>query len=158
MLLNVDGEGDLEVQNSPFGLGTERTLEDYERYAGIRFRDRGLQEYTKQNNYPPNPEVEDYENSFFSKFRHCIDVHVNSVPETDYEFWVVAFHGKDDVDLYRKDCDEAEIKTLMRAAEKNDGWINIWREYQGPVPDYYVVWPYSKSKGWCDRITGNLKE
>jgi hypothetical protein len=23
-------------------------------------------------------------------------------------------------------------------------------------PKYWVVWPYSTSKGWCERITGNL--
>jgi hypothetical protein len=24
------------------------------------------------------------------------------------------------------------------------------------MPTYWVVWPHSESKGWCDRITGRL--
>ena len=24
------------------------------------------------------------------------------------------------------------------------------------LPEYWVVWPHSESKGWCERITGNL--
>ena len=31
--------------------------------------------------------------------------------------------------------------------------VNILREEK---PKYWVVWPHSKSKGWCDRLTGNL--
>lgn len=38
-----------------FGLGTERTLEDYEQYAGISFKARRVQEYTLRNLEPPNP-------------------------------------------------------------------------------------------------------
>ena len=156
MLLNVDGEGNPEVQTSAFGLGNIRTLEDYERYAGIRFRDRGIQEHTKQNKFPPNPAVEDYENSFFQKFKHCIDIHENSLPEKDYEFWVVAFHDEKGQDIYREDCDKKEVDRLLAGAKNKDGWINIWREYNGPKPSRWVVWPYSTAKQWCKRIEGNL--
>jgi len=24
------------------------------------------------------------------------------------------------------------------------------------MPSHWVVWPHSESKGWCDRITGQL--
>lgn len=155
-LLNVDGEGEELIQTSAFGLGTIRTIEEYEKYAGLRFRDRAIQQYTLDNKFPPNPEVEDYENSFFQKFKHCIDVHENSFPENDYEFWVVAFHDKDGKDIHRRDCDKKEIDRLLAGAKSKDGWINIWREYNGPKPDKWIIWPYSTSKQWCERIEGKL--
>ena len=156
-LLGIDGEANEEVQKSMYGLGNVRTLQDYEKYAGIRFRDRAVQQYTLDNKYPPNPEVEDYDNSFFSKFKHCIDIHEDSLPEEDYEVWVVAFLDKDGKDIFRKDCDKNEIASLRKAAKNKDGWINIWREYTGQFPHKWLIWPYSTSKGWCDRIERELK-
>lgn len=155
-LLDIDGEGNEEYQNGPYGLGKVRTLEDYTKYSGIRFPDRAIQQYTLDNKYPPNPEVEDYENSFFQKFRHCLDIHINSVPEDDYEFWCVAFHDRYGRELFRKDCDANEIKGMIKASEDKDGWINIWREYNGPKPHKWVVWPFSTSKQWCEKLEGRL--
>ena len=157
-LLGIDGEEDKDLQNGPYGLGDERSLDDYTKYSGIRFSDRGVQKYTLDNQIAPNPDVLNYEESFFSKFKHCIDIHKNSVAEKDYEFWVVAFHDKEGKDLYREDCNKQEVERLLSNSENNDGWINLWREYNGPVPHKWIVWPYSTSKGWCERITGNLKD
>jgi hypothetical protein len=39
----------------PFGCGTARTVADYEAYAGISFRHRRVQAYTRQGQEPPNP-------------------------------------------------------------------------------------------------------
>jgi hypothetical protein len=38
-----------------------------------------------------------------------------------------------------------------------DGYCKVWREFQTESkPKYWVVWPHSESKDWCERITGNL--
>jgi hypothetical protein len=87
-------------------------------------------------------------------FKHCVDVGYSSVPEKDYDFWVVAFHNDKDETLFRKDADKNEITNMMRDP---DGYCKIWREFQtDALPDYWVVWPYSESKGWCERITGRI--
>jgi hypothetical protein len=39
----------------PFGCGPVRTLAEYEAYAGISFRHRRVQEYTRRGEEPPNP-------------------------------------------------------------------------------------------------------
>lgn len=97
---------------------------------------------------------DEWKNSFATVFKHCIDVGYSSVPEKDYDFWVVAFHGKDDSTLYRKDADTNEISGFFRDP---DGYCKIWREFQtDEIPSYWVVWPHSQSKGWCERITGEL--
>lgn len=87
-------------------------------------------------------------------FKHCIDVHKESLPENDYDFLVVIFLDKNGAGLYRKDADTDEIKRLL---EIEGEWLKIWRSYAGPVPDKWLVQPHSVSKGWCDRIEGNLR-
>lgn len=155
-LFGMDGEVQ-EGHEGPYGFGSVRTLEEYEMYAGVSFKRRGVQKYTLDKLYPPNPEYVTYgefEESITSIFKHCIDVGFDRVPENDYEFWVVAFHDKNDQTMFRKDADKMEIKRLMTDP---DGYCKVWREFDTvEKPEYWVVWPYSKSKGWCDRITGNL--
>ena len=156
-LFEMDGEVN-DVDCGKYGFGTERTLRDYEIYAGIRFQKRAVQQYTLDKQYPPNPTIynseEEWENSFASIFKHCIDINFSQVPEQDYEYWVVAFHNEKDETIFRKDADKNEIANMMRDP---DGYCKVWRDFQTThKPKYWVVWPYSTSKGWCNRLTGNL--
>ena len=41
--------------DSVYNFGTVRTIEDYELYAGVRFKDRFISDYTKNHFLPPNP-------------------------------------------------------------------------------------------------------
>ena len=154
-LFEMDGE----VKDIDFGIydfGTERTLLDYERYAGLSFKKRAIQQYTLDNNLAPNPPLYDeaFDKSFLSIFKHCIDIGFDKVPLNDYEFWVVAFHNDKDETIYRKDADINEINGIKSDV---DGYGKIWREFQTEnKPKYWVVWPFSTSNGWCERITGDL--
>lgn len=155
-LFGMDGEKQ-EGHDGPYGFGKNRTLRDYEKYAGILFERRAIQQYTLDKNYPPNPvfdSEEEWLKSFSRIFKHCIDVSFSSVSEEDYEFWVVAFHDEAGETLYRKDADKDEIKRIRNDKE---GYCKIWREFQTTKqPKKWVVWPYSSSKGWCDRIEGQI--
>ena len=155
-LLGVDGE----IYDGDYSewFGTERTIRDYEKYAGLIFETRGIQQETIDKKYPPNTynfeTEEEWKNSFSTIFKHCIDINYASIPEDDYEFWVVAFHNEKDETLYRKDADIHEIN---RCKTDPDGYCKVWREFNTTQkPKYWVVWPFSKSKGWCERLTGNL--
>ena len=156
-LFGMDGE-EVTMDFSKYGFGTERTLRDYEIYSGLLFSKRAVQQYTLDKNYPPNPYIFETEEelmaSYASIFKHCIDVGFTQVPEKDYEFWVVAFHDENDETIFRKDADINEINMMMNDP---DGYCKVWRDFQTVYkPKYWVVWPYSTSKGWCERITGNL--
>jgi glycosyltransferase involved in cell wall biosynthesis len=155
-LFGMDNEPQ-DIEFGIYGFGKVRTLQDYEAYSGLCFKTRGVQQYTLDNNLAPNPQIKDkqkYEDSFLSVFKHCIDVGYSSVPEKDYEYWVVAFHDKNDNTMYRRDADINEIQNFFNDP---DGYCKVWREFQTKeIPRYWVVWPYSKSKGWCERISGNI--
>jgi hypothetical protein len=157
-LFGMDGEIYNEEEFGQFGFGKVRSLRDYEKYAGLLFSKRAVQQYTLDKKYPPNPydyaTEEEWINSFAKIYKHCIDISFDSVPLDDYEFWVVAFHGPNDETLFRKDADKNEI---MRLKTDPDRFCRIWRDFlTSETPSYWVVWPYSESKGWCDRITGQL--
>lgn len=156
-LFGMDGETQ-QGHDGLYGFGTIRSLRDYEIYSGLLFSDRAIQQWTIDKNYPPNPynynNEQEWKDSFAKIFKHCIDVGYTSVPEKDYDFWVVAFHGENDETLFRKDSDKNEIDSYFRDP---DGYCKVWREFQTSYsPKYWVVWPHSESKGWCERITGNL--
>jgi glycosyltransferase involved in cell wall biosynthesis len=156
-LFGMDGE-EVTMDFSKYGFGTERSLRDYEIYSGLLFSKRAVQQYTLDKNYPPNPYIfeteEELMDSYASIFKHCIDIGFTQVPENDYEFWVVAFHDENDETIHRQDADINEINMMKHDP---DGYCKVWREFQtAHKPKYWVVWPYSTSKGWCERITGNL--
>lgn len=159
MLFGMDGECSpcVQKQLEPYTFGTERSLQDYEAYSGLRFSDRAVQQYTIQNNFAPNPKIEDpeeYYNSFHHIFKHCIDIGYDSVPENDYEFWAVAFENEKGETIYRKDADPTEINNMKNDI---DGYCKVWRQFNyNGKPHKWVVWPYSTSKGWCPKLEGYL--
>jgi len=155
-LFGMDGETQ-EGHDGQYGFGSVRTLEDYEKFAGISFKMRGIQQHTLDKNYPPNPEFEtqeEWDESILTIFKHCIDIGFDKVPEEDYDFWAIAFHDENDETMFRQDADAEEIKRLKRDP---DGYCKIWRQFNtSKKPNHWVVWPHSESKGWGERITGNL--
>jgi hypothetical protein len=155
-LFSMDDEENMN--HGKYGFGKVRSLRDYEKYSGLLFSKRAVQQYTLDKGYPPNPydfnSEEEWLKSFTSVFKHCIDIGFTQVPEKDYDFWVVAFHNEKDETIYRQDADKNEIQRMM---SDPDGYCKVWREFlTDSKPKYWVVWPHSESKGWCDRITGNL--
>lgn len=156
-LFGMDGL-EQEGHDGKYGFGKVRSLRDYEKYSGLLFEKRAVQQYTLDKHYPPNPynysNEDEWKADFAIIFKHCIDIGYSQVPEKDYDFWVVAFHDETDETIFRKDADKGEIARMMNDP---DGYCKVWREFQTThKPKYWVVWPHSESKGWCERITGNL--
>ena len=156
-LFEMDGEKK-DIDFGPYGFGDKRTLQDYEKYAGLNFKKRAVQQYTVDNNLAPNPYTfkseKEWEASFLQIFKHCIDVRYDQVPEKDYDFWCVAFKDKEGKDVFRKDADKDEIQRMFNDPDK---YCKVWREFNcETMPASWLVWPHSISKGWSDPITGKI--
>ena len=140
-----------------FDLGTERTLRDYEKYAGIHFKKRSVQRYTYDHNYPPNPVIEneeEWENSFMFSFYHLLQFDKNQFKHDDYDFWVCAFDDEDGKEVWRQDYNEQQVKSIM--ASQGD-WYNEEKFFlTDKVPTRWVIWAHSKSQGWAERIEGQI--
>ena len=147
------------VKDIDFGVydfGKVRTLEDYERYAGVSFKKRAVQKYTLDNNIAPTPPLygEEFDKSFLQIFKHCIDLNRDQFKETDYDFWAVIFEDEIGGTLHRQDCNKQELESKLRT---NDPFIKIWRTFDTEKkPHKWVVWPHSESKGWLNKIEGKL--
>lgn len=155
ILLGME-KNDENIDFGIYGLGKERALKDYEKYAGVQFEKRSIQSHTLERKYPPNPifnTEEEYEKSWLRIFKHCIDISFSSVPEKDYEFWAVIFEDDEGKQLFRKDAQKEEISTMLKAPD----YCKVWREFHTEKqPAKWIVWPFSSSKGWCEKISQNL--
>ena len=140
-----------------YGFGKVRTLAEYEKYAGVRFKDQKIQTYTLDKKHPPNPTYSTkkaFNDSFVKQFKYCIDVGYDRVPLKDYTFWAVAFMNDKGEEVYRQDADEGEIK---RMKDDPDGYCKIWRWFESD--DKIVkwrVWPHSEKHGFADPIEGDI--
>jgi hypothetical protein len=140
---------------APNYFGTTRSIEQYEQYAGLKFSTRQIHIETLNRELPPIKG--DYESGLAFRQKHCLDVYRGSLKETDYNVLVVAFIDKDGKDLFRKDCDKAEIDRLFKE-NPSDQFLHIWREFDSNErPVLWRVWPHSESKGWCDRIDHEIQ-
>jgi hypothetical protein len=146
-----------DIDFGVYDFGNIRSLEDYERYAGISFKKRAVQKYTLDNNLAPNPPLYDqeFENSFLKIFKHCIDVHKGSFnKEEDYDFWAIIFEDDFNRPLNRKDIESNEIQSLLN---DNDEFVKIWRTFDTEIkPTKWIVWPHSTINGWLNKIEGTI--
>ena len=83
-----------DIDFGKYGFGTERSLADYEQYAGLCFSKRAITTES-MNNEPPSLKCKlsrkEWEAGLLKRFKHCIDLHKGAVPHDDYDFWCVAF-------------------------------------------------------------------
>jgi glycosyltransferase involved in cell wall biosynthesis len=163
ILFSMDGEKHNTIAWGKYGFGNERSLRDYEKYSGLNFARRAVQQDTLDRKYPPNnakfaTEAE-WEESFLAIFKHCIDLSTDKFPLNDYDFWCVAFERSDNTAIYREDANESECLRLVSEGRNPSGdkYIKLWRTFNASEkPHHWTVWPHSKSSGWGDRIVGSL--
>ena len=156
-LFGMDGEVK-DIDLGIYDFGQERTLSQYEKYAGISFKHRAITQNVIDH-IPPKLELmhisdEAFESSLIFMFKHCIDIGYDQVPEKDYEFWAVAFKDQNGQDMYRQDADKEEIEFMRNDP---DGYCKVWRSFETKErPHSWIVWPYSTSKGWAEPIIGYI--
>jgi hypothetical protein len=137
-----------------YGFGTSRTLREYEIYAGFDFKSRRITSDV-MNRIPPkleNTSELDWKNNLVDFFKHCIDIHIDHFKHDDYSFWVISFEEEDGKVIRRLDADSSEVNRLLNACKNGpDDFVRIWREYNGPIPYKFVIWPHSNEHGYVER-------
>jgi hypothetical protein len=135
-----------------YDLGTVRTLRDYEKYAGIHFKKKSFQKYTKDNRFPPNPIIEDekeWEDSFMFSFYHLVNIDRNQLPANDYKSILVAFDDENGVGIDSKFIDDYRLKNFL----ENGTPIHYEEMFMtDKTPSKVVFWGLSETRGWAERF------
>jgi hypothetical protein len=142
----------------PFGLGSARTISEFEEYAGLSFRLRRAQDYTSRSDEPPNPKADsNWAQEIYSWLvRIRIDVSEFSAEQwTDFSFWYIGVHDENQNEIYRRDLLPAELEPLSL---KQPEVMLVCELQSGSIPAAWTVWPVSRSLGWLKKIEGKLTD
>ncbi len=145
-------------QVDTFGVGTARTIQEFEEYAGLSFQQRKAQDYTLRSEEPPNPELAaDWADEIYLWMVRIRIPTVEFPPaaRSDFSLWYIGVHDEDHNEIFRRDLTPEELGPLsLEHAE-----IVVVCELQsGRIPAGWTVWPVCRSFGWLKKIEGKLAE
>ena len=128
-----------------YDLGTARTIEDYEAYAGVNFKTKSVQKYTLDNQYPPNQIDSPWSKSFY----HLVNINKNELPENDYASILIAFDDENGIGIHSKSIEGHQLENFMNGTPIH---YEEFFPYFDKDPKRMVAWAYSKERGWAERI------
>ena len=148
------GADDYGIDMGIYGLGTKRTLHDYEVYGGFDFKKCIIQDYTLRVKEPPNPS--DWEAQFI-KHKHAV------VCEWDLDFFkklnfrhpkflTFGIHTKSGIELYRKDFTIDENPQYVNL-ENNKITINLETV---ETPSKFIMYLFDEEQAWSERYEKNV--
>ena len=126
-----------------FGLGNERTLEDYEEYSGIKFQTMRVRKSALDNEIPTHGKKEEV---YLPKTRLEIHLNSNDFTHDDYSFVGIFLHDVNGKELYRKDEDGKWFMGLM----EKDKTFKIDVDADVDMPHKWIVWAFSKKDHWAE--------
>ena len=150
-----------------YGCGLARPFAAYETYAGLDFKRRRAQDYTRCHEEPPNPpQPTDWAGSVRAGWagsvrwwRASITLDRSSLPSrmfSESELWYVGFHTAEPREIYRADASGTEFDTLISGQLRE---IVIEQEFESSdEPASWTIWAYGKGGTWLDRIDGKFTD
>jgi hypothetical protein len=138
-----------------YGLGRERSLADYEEYAGINFAFRRAQDYTRQHHAPPNPPIgADWA---LETNDHTVWLTVPTAampPLATTGFWYLGIFDEAGREILRADALPGEIERLLAVAGT---FVTIVRLFESTaIPARWSIRPHTETEGWLEAIEGPL--
>jgi Glycosyltransferase (GlcNAc) len=141
-----------EAVEAPFGLGTVRSLRDYELYAGLSFKFRLAHQNTLDGLEPPSTRCWNWEWSHQPgrELRARVELDAEELGQSaPADFWYFGLHDANGRELARIDLTDPEVLSLRRRAVD----VHCWSPSD---PATYTVIPFCQEKGWGTRITRPL--
>lgn len=133
-----------------YGLGTERTLEDYKNYSGVDHKRMLIHEYTEKGGEPPHEYDEDGWNNVKGTYRNVLKWDPNLVDKTDdIRFWAFIVKDQYDVAIFRWDCVAEEHPDIING-KITERLFEFEHNIVKQIPKTLMIWPYSNSKEWIN--------
>lgn len=148
------GQEDNKIDMGIYGLGTERTLHDYEVFGGFNFPKCKIQDYTLLVKEPPNPtDWEEQFNIVRKKMTVEWDVnHFKAEDTGDTQFITLGVVDKFDTNLYRIDFKPPTHPNVFNYTQ-NSLEVEVMGDHP---PDRLVMYAYSKKNEWLKRYEKKL--
>lgn len=162
-LFSMDGSVFDQFIFGQYGFGMNRSLSDYERYAGISFKFRSVTKNTidKMTPDPTNPDKNMTESEWESTLSISNDIrlliHKKEIADDDsYDFFYVGAHDINGNEIYRKDWTRQDLDHILNI--NPSGWIDKRLIFLSKTPAHsYTVWPHSEKNGWCKKIVKTIQ-
>lgn len=150
------GQENHNINIGKYGLGTVRSLHDYEIYAGVDFKKCRIQDYTLAVKEPPNPN--DWENNFVSNnFRFECEWDIDFFKKHNFKnpkILTFGVHDKYSNELFRKD--------FLITNEEDKDYVNLIKNkfdvnlYSDKWPKKFVMFLQNEDGSWSDRYEKKL--
>lgn len=143
-LLGYNKDLDLGI----YGLGTVKTLDDYQKYAGIDFNNKIVHKDTQNGKEPPcSNSKEGWDNEIvtfeevlmweYSKIESCLDP----------RFWAFIVLDQDSIAIHREDIVYEYNKDIIDGRISHRKFVFDYSKNR-QTPTQLLIWPYSESKQW----------
>jgi hypothetical protein len=129
-----------------YDLGNVRTIQQYEEYAGLNFKNKSVQKYTLDNNYPINPKDSTWSKSFY----HLVNINRSELPANDYNSILIAFDDENGIGVHSRSIEGIELQNFLNNSEPIH--FESYFDYFDKEPKRMVAWAYSNERGWAERI------
>jgi hypothetical protein len=137
-----------------FGLGTVRTLREYELFTGIDFKKQRIQDHTLKVNEPPNSLPWD-EGFITNKYDVSVNWDIEFFKKLQFKnpkFLTLGILTKSDVELYRHDF-KIETQPQYVNLENNQFTVNV---QSIDTPSKIVMYLFDEEQGWSKRYEKNI--
>ena len=140
-----------------FGLGSARSLRDFELYSGIDFKGRRLQRDATNGTEPPCKFEDDakWEAGYFKDYAIAVSWDPSKVEQCDdYDYWLFAVEDASGNVINRQDLRWERDKNALE--KQSSAKKIVFRAPSAAVPSKLAIQPYSKSKGALAKVTFDI--
>ncbi len=141
----------------PLACGDQRSVADYEAYAGIDFRQRSATPAAASGETPPAPRRAIPGGALPRPWTVRLALDHRALPPAareDPHFWYVGFHDEEGVEIARNDASRDEMRAALAAGE---GPIVLERHFvSARPPARWTIWPTDREGRWLDKIDGAI--
>ena len=151
-LLGIE-ESNIDFKN--YGLGTIRSLHDYELFAGLDFKNKRVHKYcTDIRSDSPNPYTlseEDWNKGMLESYEITVEWDLDKIPDDkEFDFWFFGFENTKGVLLHRKDFNNEDVYYSDFFTKKKNKHTSRFASEERP--NHCVIIPHIKNGDWTKKI------
>jgi hypothetical protein len=141
----------------PFACGDQRSVDEYEVYAGIDFRRRTATMAARHGDTPATPRRGVPGGAIDRPWTVRLALDQQALPPAardDPKFWYVGFHDAEGVEIARNDANRAEMRAVLASGV---GPIVLERRFvSARPPARWTIWPTDRQGRWLDKLDGAI--